>query len=123
MSAIDALEADVAGRLSALAAALPAARAFVASLLADHERHRAVRADVRRMLRLAVAAAIVAVARRHVARRRCGPRRRRSSTPTPRAFPPSARPLAVDAMARNMVDLARHLTVIDLWIEAEAVRG
>jgi hypothetical protein len=26
-------------------------------------------------------------------------------------------------MARNMIDLSRHLTVIDLWIEGEASRG
>jgi hypothetical protein len=29
----------------------------------------------------------------------------------------------VDTLARHMVDLSRHLTVIDLWIEAEESRG
>lgn len=31
--------------------------------------------------------------------------------------------LGVDTMARNMVDLSRQLTVIDLWIEAEGNPG
>ncbi len=30
---------------------------------------------------------------------------------------------AVAVLARHMVDASRHLTVIDLWIEAEDVRG
>src|SRR5204863_260642 len=30
---------------------------------------------------------------------------------------------AVDLLARHMVDASRHLTVIDLWLEAEEQRG
>jgi hypothetical protein len=32
-------------------------------------------------------------------------------------------PAAVDLLARHLIDCARHLTVIDLWIQAEAERG
>lgn len=122
MTAIDALEADVAGRLSTLAAALPSARALVESLLADHARHRAVRADVRRILHLPVAPP-------------SSPSRGDTSLDALRTaqealvyahaegLPALGAPMAVEAMARNMVDLARHLTVLDLWIEAEAARG
>jgi hypothetical protein len=122
MSAIDALEGDVAGRLSALAAAVPAARTLVASFLADQARHREVRADVRRMLHLPVAAP-------------SSPSRGDTSLEALRTaqealvyahaegLPALGAPAAVDALARNMIDLARHLTVLDLWIEAEAARG
>lgn len=122
MGAIDALEADVAGRLSALAVALPSARALVASLLADQAQHRGVRAKVRRMLHLPVAGS-------------SSPSRGDASLEALRTaqealvyahaegLPALGSPAAVDAMARNMIDLARHLTVLDLWIEAEAARG
>jgi hypothetical protein len=122
MTAIDALEADVAGRLSALAAALPSARALVESLLADQARHREVRTDVRRVLHLPVAPPF-------------SPSRGDTSLDALRTaqealvyahaegLPALGAPAAVDAMARNMTDLARHLTVLDLWIEAEAARG
>jgi len=122
LSAIDALAADVAGRLSALAAALPAARALVASFLADHARHREVRAGVRRMLHLPVASS-------------SSPSRGDTSLEGLRTaqealvyahaegLPALGSPAAVDALARNMIDLARHLTVLDLWIEGEAARG
>ncbi len=122
MGAIDALEGDVAARLSALAAAVPAARTLVASLLADQARHRGVRAEVRRQLHLPVAAA-------------SSPSRGDASLEALRTaqealvyahaegLPALGAPAAVDAMSRNMIDLARHLAVLDLWIEAEAARG
>jgi hypothetical protein len=31
--------------------------------------------------------------------------------------------LAVDALSQHLIDLSRQLTVLDLWLDAEADRG
>ena len=122
--AVDRLEADVEGRLRSLAAALPAAQTFVQSLLADYSRHRSRRARLRRRLGLPPAArpstdpgtedvsldglhtALEALVYAHA-----------------EGMPAQGDPQAVEGLARDMVDLSRHLTVVDLWIEEEAARG
>lgn len=123
-TAIDAREAEVSLRLRALSEALPSARAFVTSVLRDQERHRARRSRLRARLGLP------------------------AGTPAPRAAAEDLLSLAslrtaqealvhvyaeglnaigdeiaVDALARQMVDLSRQLAVIDLWIETEEARG
>jgi hypothetical protein len=121
LDAIDSLEADVAGRLEAIAATLASARPLATSFLADHARHRHVRATMRERLRLAgppkpgpskgergldgLRAAQEALVYAHA-----------------EGLPALGDASAVDALARNMIDLARHLAVIDLWLEAEAAR-
>jgi hypothetical protein len=121
--AVDRLEADVGARLGAIAAALPSARPFASSLLRDHERHRAVRLRWRRRMRLAVPStpAPAAVADAALDALRAG--QEALVYAHAEGLPALGDAGAVDAMARNMIDLSRHLTVIDLWIEAEGTRG
>ena len=110
-------------RLAALQRAVPGAAAFAASVAADRARHRADRARIRRRLR--------------VRGRRAGPARadadasldglRASQQALVHAhaegLPALGDRRAVDRMAAHMVDLARQLAVIDLWIEQEEQRG
>jgi len=122
-AAVDTLEADVESRLRALAAALPSARAFADSLLQDHARHRLRRAALRRRLKLnaapeataasgddasleALRAAVEALVYAHA-----------------EGLPALGDAHAVDVMAHDMVDLSRHLTLVQLWIEQEQARG
>jgi hypothetical protein len=120
--AVDRLEADVGARLRAIAAALPSARAFVSSLLGDHERHRAVRLRLRRRLRLPVPSPTPAAAP-DIALDALRARQEALVYAHAEGLPALGDAGAVDAMARNMIDLSRHLTLIDLWIEAEGARG
>jgi hypothetical protein len=122
LDAIDRLEVDVEMRLQAIAAALPGARPFVASVLADQRGQRAERARVRRRLGLAapspprppsterdlasLRAAQEALVYAHA-----------------EGLPALGDAWAVDVLARHLVSTARQLTVIDLWIEAEEARG
>ncbi len=118
-AAIDRLEADVASRLAAIEARVPQAHAFAAAVAADHARHRAVRAGLRRRLGLTPPAPVE-------------PRRGSTDLPALRqaqqdlvhahaeGLPALGDTLAVDGLARDMVDLSRHLAVIDLWLESEA---
>lgn len=125
LAEIDRLENDVDARLSAWSEAVPASAAFARSVRADHERHRASRTVVRQRLRLAAAglpssakparssltlAQVQAVAQELVHAYAEG-------------LPAIADARAVDALARGMVDDARHLAVLQMWSEAEEARG
>jgi len=122
LAEIDRLEGDLDARLSGLAATFPAAAAFAASVRADHERHRRTRAALRRRLRLTEAAAI------------SGPAGR-ASVDALRALsqdlvyayaeglPALKDAPAVDTLARHMVDDARHLAVLQMWMETEQPGG
>ena len=123
LDAVDRFEADVAARLRVLAEGLPQARPFVASVLGDQERQRRERAGVRRRLGL--------------------PRTHEPEPPAPderdlvslraaqealvyahaEGLPALGDAGSVRILARHMVELARHLTLIDLWLEAEEQRG
>ena len=119
LDAIDALDADVASRLEAIGAAVPGARAFVESLSRDHVRHRDDRRRIRRRLGLGtpsdpepgsadpdlagLRAAQEALVYAHA-----------------EGLPALADPSAANTLARHMVELSRHLTVIDLWLEGES---
>ena len=121
--AIDRLEADAAARLRRLGRQSPAAHVFTASALADHERHRRVRA--RHRARLGLGAAAVATAAESEDTSLPGLRAAQEALVYAHAegFPALGDALAVQALMANMVDLARHLTVIDLWLEREEARG
>lgn len=121
--AVDRLEAGVDARLRALARALPAARPLVVSLLADHERHRSVRARLRRRLRLPAASSSGAEAAGGLDLEALRSAQEALVYAHAEGLPALGDPIAVDGMARNMVDLSRHLAVVGLWIEAEGQRG
>jgi hypothetical protein len=119
---IDRLEADVAGRLAPLRTVGPAAGRFAESMGADLQRHREERAWVRRRLGLAASTGVPASPSDPALDAL------RSSQEAlvyahAEGLPALGDPAAVDTLARHMVDLSRHLTVIDLWIEAEGQRG
>ena len=117
--AIDGLEADVAARLRALRAALASSGPFAASVLADHARHQVARARFRCRLGLPAASGTTPSAP-------AGPdleglRAAQEALVYAHAegLPAIADPFVVDALARHMVDLSRHLTVTQLWIETQ----
>jgi hypothetical protein len=117
---IDGLEADVAARLREVRLALASSAAFAASVLADHARHRAARARFRRRLRLAPSS--TASARSDPGAPDLeGLRAAQEALVYSHAegLPAVADPFVVDALAHHMVDLSRHLAVIQMWMEAE----
>ena len=121
--AIDALEAEVGQRLRALSEAMPAARPLARSLLRDHERQRADRERLRARLGLPAGGRLRAQAGDLLSLSAL----RRSQEALVHAhaegLPAIGDPIAIDRLARHMVELSRHLAVIDLWIDAEESRG
>jgi hypothetical protein len=122
-AAIERLEAEVDARLAAVERAVPGAAAFAASVRRDRARHRAERARLRARLRAgsaepagpgpeadatldALRASQQALVHAHA-----------------EGLPALGDRAAVDLLAVHMVDLARQLAVIDLWIELEEQRG
>lgn len=122
MDAIDALENEVGARFSGIAAALPSVRPLAQSVLAAHARHREARAVVRGRLRLPAAAA---PSGGKPDGSLDGLRTAQEALVYAHAegLPALGDAASVAALATNMRDLACHLTIIDLWIEAEAARG
>lgn len=118
--AIDGLEADVAARLQALRAVVPSASAYASSVVSDHARHRAERARLRR--RLGLPAAGPTTARPGAAADLEGLRAAQEALVYAHAegLPAVGDPFVVQALAEQMVDLSRHLTVTQLWIETES---
>jgi len=119
--AIDGLEADVAARLRGFQRSVPSSRAFVASVAADHARHRAARAAFRRRLGLGPSSP-PAGAGSAVEPDLEGLRAAQEALVYAHAegLPAIGDPFVVDALAHHMVDLSRHLTVTQLWIETES---
>jgi hypothetical protein len=115
---IDRLEADLDARLASLAARFPAATSLARSVRGDHERHRRSRAALRRRLRLGEAAPVAMPAGS-------------ASVDALRALaqdlvhayaegmPAIKDAQAVDVLARAMVEDARHLAVLQMWMETE----
>lgn len=118
LDAADRLEADVAARLRGISRAMPGARPFARSVLADHERHRARRAWVRRHLRLPPSPSPGNTVSAEVDLEGLRSAQQELVYAHAEGLPALDDALAVDAMARNLVDLSRHLTVIDLWISS-----
>ena len=119
--AIDALEAEVEERLRALSEAVPAARALARSLLRDHERQRAERQTLERRFGLAAAAPAPAAEPGSLSALRTA--QQALVYAHVEGLPALGDPPAVDRLAHHLVALSRHLTVIDLWLEAEEDRG
>jgi hypothetical protein len=122
-AAIARLEAEVDGRLLALDRASPAARAFVASVRHDRARHRAERARLRGRLGLPPAGREAAASASDASLEGLRTRQQALVHAHAEGLPALGRREAVDALAVHMVDLARQLAVIDLWIEMEEQSG
>ena len=122
-AAIDALEAAVESRLRALAAALLSARAFAQSLLRDHARHRGGRASLRQRLKLPVASVSTAATADDVSLEALRVAVEALVYAHAEGLPAVGDAFAVDQLAHDMVDLSRHLTLVQLWIEQEQNRG
>lgn len=123
LAAIDALEAEVVERLRRLEESVSSARAFAASLKRDHEGHRRGRDELRLRLRLPAATPArpsVADALDLEALRGA---QEKLTYAHAEALPALGDATAVQTLARHMVDLSRHLTLVGLWIEAEERRG
>jgi hypothetical protein len=122
-AAVDLREAEVGLRLHALSEAMPAARPFATSLLHDHERQRAERERLRRRLSLPPSAAGPAQASDLLSLAPLRAAQQALVHAHAEGLPAVGDAFVVDRLARHMVELSRHLAVIDLWIEAEENRG
>jgi hypothetical protein len=123
LDTIDRLEADVAGRLQAIARAVGGALAFAESVGADHARHRAGRDMLRRRLALGVASAPAPATKPDLSLAALREAQQQLVHAHAEGLPAIGDAGGVDLLARHLVDDSRHLTVIDLWIEAEEERG
>lgn len=117
---VDRLEAEVGAMLQALAAKVPAARQLARSLLVDHHTQRAARDQLRRRLKLPAAPRLGAGVTGEVTLATLRSSQEALVYAHAEGLVALGDARAVDAMARHMVELARHLTVIDLWIESES---
>jgi len=120
---VDRLEAEVGLRLRALAEAVPGAKAFALRALADHERQRSGRDRLRRRLRLPPAAPVRPDVSDPTSLEALRTAQEALVHAHAEGLPALGDSFAVDVMAGHLVDLSRHLAVIDLWLEAEASRG
>ena len=126
--AIDGLEAAAAARLRAFQRSVPASRGLVASVTADYQRHRDVRRRLRRRLGLRDSLPPDAATASAHAATASGPPDLEGLRAAQEALmyahaeglPAAGDPFVVDALAHHMVDLSRHLTVTQLWIEKES---
>lgn len=122
-AAVDRLEAEVALRLRALAEASPGSKAFATSVLADHERQRRARARLRKRLGLPGAEEVRAEAAELVSLEALRAAQEALVHAHAEGLPALGDSHAVDVMAAHLVELSRHLAVVDLWLEAEGDRG
>jgi len=122
-SAIDDLQAEVAWRLQRLPEGR--SRDFARSLLRDLERHRLEREVLRPEMGLGSArpasSAVAAADGPLLDELRAA--QEKLTYAHAEALPVLDHPRAVRALARHMMDLSRHLTLVGLWIEAEEGRG
>lgn len=123
LAEIERLEGEVDLRLRALAETSPGAKAFALSVIADHERERKDRGRLRRRLGVAPSAGPPSAAVGLMSLDDLRTAQEALVHAHAEGLPALQDPLAVQVMARHMVDEARHLAVIDLWIESEANRG
>ena len=124
LDAIDRLEADVDGRLAAIARAIAGAQPFAGSVAADHARHRADRHKLRHRLTLpASSAPAPAAAKTPLSLAALREAQQQLVHAHAEGLPALGDAGAVAMLARHMVDASRHLTVIDLWLEAEEQGG
>jgi hypothetical protein len=122
-AAVERLEAEVDARLAAVQAAAPGAAAFVASVDRDRARHRADRAEIGRRLRVRGGSPAPAPPRADASLDGLRLSQQALVFAHAEGLPALGDRGAVDRLAAHMVDLARQLAVIDLWIEMEEQRG
>jgi hypothetical protein len=123
LDALDALQAEVLERLRRLEEQVPAVRSFAESLRRDHERHRREREELRRRLGLRPAAAKPAPPAEDLDLAALKEAQERLAYAHAEALPALGVPLAVQALARHLVDASRHLTLLGLWLDEEERRG
>jgi len=119
-AAIEALSQALEARVLALAGAFPPSSAWVASLRADLARHRRERvtlAAARRWPPTRPPDAAAAGDPRSLARLREA--LNELMLAHAEGLPALGDSDLVQHLAEHMVDLSRHLTIVDLWIEAE----
>lgn len=124
LAAIEGFERDVDACLRRLQRSIPGARRMCESFARDRERHRTRRARVRSRLGLAPAGAAPDVPEAPQAPLAMV-REAQSALvyAHAEALPTLQDGISVGLLMGDMVDLARQLTVIDLWIEAEEARA
>jgi Xaa-Pro aminopeptidase len=120
--AVDTLEAEVATRLRAIADARAAAHAFAASCLSDHERHRSQRGELRRRLRLGNGTAMGREVKNPLSLEALRKAQENLVYAHAEGLPALQDARAVHTLAGHMVDLSRQLTVVEIWLDAEAPR-
>jgi hypothetical protein len=123
LDTIDRLAGEVDGALSVIAAAVPGARPFAASVRTDHVRERADRDAIRSRLHLAAPAAGARPASPSASLDALRATQQELVHAHAEGLPALDDPAAVQTVARHMVEAARRLTVIDLWLELEAERA
>jgi hypothetical protein len=123
MDAVDRLEAEVGLRWRALGEGSPGARALATSALADHEGQRRARAKLRHRLRLPPSQTAEVEAQDLESLEALRSAQQELVHAHAEGLVALGDPHVVHVMAGHMVELSRHLAVIDLWIEAEATRG
>jgi 2-methylisocitrate lyase-like PEP mutase family enzyme len=123
LDTIDRREVEVAARLDAIARAIAGAQAFADSVASDHARHRADRDKLRRRLKLPISSAPAAAPKPDLSLAALREAQQELVHAHAEGLPALNDAGAVAVLARHMVDASRQLTVIDLWIEAEELRG
>jgi hypothetical protein len=118
LAAIDGLQAEVEDRLAALRLARADAAGMVAALLGDHARHRRERGRLRRRLGLTASAARGTPPAGPAAVAALRESQQALVYAHAEGLPALGDARAVDVLAAHMIDLARHLTILDLWREA-----
>jgi len=124
LETIDRLAGDVEASLYAIVKIVPGTQPFAASVGADHVREKADRDAIRSRLRLPAApppAARTAPASTSLDALRST--QQELVHAHAEGLPALDDAAAVQVLAGHMVEAARRLTVIDLWIELEAERA
>jgi hypothetical protein len=128
LAEIDRLESDLDARLAALATLVPTVAVFARSVHADHERHRVSRAAIRKRMHVAAGGSSSVAGAAPASRSGLALAQLQSLAQDlvhahAEGLPAIGDAVAVDVLARAMVDDARHLAVLQMWAEAEQAGG
>ena len=123
LTAVDRMEAEVDARWAALAQAVPAARKLKDAFRADHQVHRAARAQVRKRLGLPTGPAPSALTPSVPSLAALRKAQEALVYAHAEGLPALGDANAVATLARHLVVESRQLAVIGLWMDAEATRG
>jgi hypothetical protein len=121
-AALDALGAQVVERLRRIEKSVPSARTFAVSLERDLEEHRRERDALRLRLGLGPADTFRENVDDPLDLEALRAAQEKLTYAHAEALLTLGDAAAVRALARHMVDLSRHLTLLGLWIEAEERR-